>query len=226
MRKFTIWFLIVLCVLTISVGAVAGLEKKAVPSRTKFLMDGKEVAFDVAYNIEDSNYIQLRSVAQLLKGTKSQFNVYWDDDLKQAVIETGVPYTGEKPVIVKKNVYEIGDVVSIKNAEVSIMDVFTISEYQYENGFTYPSPGNVYYGVTFSVLTSEQSWTASNFVGYAKTKNGGVYRSYSQFGDTKIYSNQTTEVTVYYDVDKKDEITEVTVYDRQGYKTISVMEGE
>jgi hypothetical protein len=60
-------------------------------------MDGKEVTFDVAYNIEDSNYIQLRSVAQMLSGTKSQFDVYWDGELKQAVIVTGAVYTGVKP---------------------------------------------------------------------------------------------------------------------------------
>ncbi len=72
-------------------------ETTAMPSRTKFMLDGKEISFDMSYNIEDSNYIQLRSVAQALSGTKSQFNVYWDVVLSQAVIETGKAYTGVAP---------------------------------------------------------------------------------------------------------------------------------
>ncbi|MEA4920307.1 MAG: hypothetical protein VB078_05270 [Clostridiaceae bacterium] len=68
-----------------------------IPSRTAFMIDGKVVAFEKAYLIDgDTNYLQLREVAQKLSGTKSQFNVYWDNNLEQAVIETSVAYTGVK----------------------------------------------------------------------------------------------------------------------------------
>jgi hypothetical protein len=98
MKRILTGVLVIALTITFSVIALASNgEKTAAPSQTKFIMDGKEVTFDVAYNIEDSNYIQLRSVAQTLNGTTSQFNVYWDNDLQQAVIETGKPYTGVKP---------------------------------------------------------------------------------------------------------------------------------
>ena len=64
-------------------------------SSNSFKLDDKVVTFEKAYLIDgDTNYLQLREVAQQLSGTKSQFNVYWDDELKQAVIETGTAYTG------------------------------------------------------------------------------------------------------------------------------------
>ena len=98
MKRILTGVLVIALTITFSVIALASNgEKTATPSQTKFIMDGKEVTFDVAYNIENSNYIQLRSVAQTLNGTTSQFNVYWDNDLRQAVIETGKPYTGVKP---------------------------------------------------------------------------------------------------------------------------------
>lgn len=64
-------------------------------SSTSFKLDDKVVTFEKAYLIDgDTNYLQLREVAEKLSGTKSQFNVYWNDELKQAVIETGTAYTG------------------------------------------------------------------------------------------------------------------------------------
>ena len=57
----------------ISIPSIASeLEKRAVSSQTKFILDDRQITFDAAYNIEDNNYIQLRSVAQMLNGTKSQ----------------------------------------------------------------------------------------------------------------------------------------------------------
>jgi hypothetical protein len=87
--------------LTIALTALAVAsngEKVAAPSQTKLVLDGKEVSMSDAYVIEQSNYLQLRSVAQILSGTQSQFNVYWDAAFNYAVIETGKPYTGVKPV--------------------------------------------------------------------------------------------------------------------------------
>ena len=66
-------------------------------SNTSFKIDGKLVTFEKAYLIDgDTNYLQLREVAEQLSGTKSQFNVYWDAAASKAVIVPGVKYTGVK----------------------------------------------------------------------------------------------------------------------------------
>jgi len=68
-------------------------------SWTKFKMNGEVFSFSDAKLINgDTNYIQLREFAQKLSGTASQFNVYWDNIKKQAVIQPGVSYTGIKYV--------------------------------------------------------------------------------------------------------------------------------
>ncbi|HHW30123.1 MAG TPA: CAP domain-containing protein [Clostridiaceae bacterium] len=68
-------------------------------SDTKFKMNGEVFTFYDARPIDgDTNYIQLREFAQKLSGTPSQFNVYWDNEARQAVIQPGVYYTGEAPV--------------------------------------------------------------------------------------------------------------------------------
>jgi hypothetical protein len=88
---------LLLAISALSVLALAGDgEKIAVQSQTKLFLDGKETSLSSAYVIDESNYIQLKSVAQMLNNTKSQFNVYWDEAQKIAVIETGKPYSGQK----------------------------------------------------------------------------------------------------------------------------------
>lgn len=64
----------------------------AMPSTTSFVMDNKPMSIKQAYIVNGNNYLQLRAIAELLNGTKSQFNVSWDG--KYAVIETGKPYSG------------------------------------------------------------------------------------------------------------------------------------
>lgn len=55
--------------------------------------------YDVWYirDPAEHNYVGIRSFAKWLNGTPSQFNVYWDENLKQVVIEPGAYYTGENP---------------------------------------------------------------------------------------------------------------------------------
>ncbi len=68
-------------------------------SDTKFMMNGEVFSFKDAKLINgDVNYIQLREFAQKLSGTKSQFNVYWDDIAKKVIIHPGKSYTGAKSV--------------------------------------------------------------------------------------------------------------------------------
>lgn len=66
-------------------------------SDTKFKLNGEVFSFSDARLINGStNYIQLREFAQRLSGTASQFNVYWDTAMGQAVIQPGAPYLGTK----------------------------------------------------------------------------------------------------------------------------------
>lgn len=212
--------------LTISVGALAiGNEKTAIPSQTKFVMDGKEVTFDMAYNIEDSNYIQLRSVAQTLNGTKSQFNVYWDDVLKQAVIETGAPYTGVKPVVVEKDVYKVGEIVLMKNAEVTITDVFTTET---RPGGILSQPGETFYGVSFTILSAASPYSNIElhiraFIGGIVTTKGERISDFGQATSTKIYPDQVATGTIYYTIKKDDVVASILLQDLYGNsKTVSV----
>ncbi|HHW00717.1 MAG TPA: RICIN domain-containing protein [Clostridiaceae bacterium] len=64
----------------------------ATPSQTKFVMNGKPISITAAYNINGSNYLQLRAIAAMLNGTAAQFDVIWDG--QYAVIEPGKPYSG------------------------------------------------------------------------------------------------------------------------------------
>lgn len=69
-------------------------------SDTKFKMNGEVFSFSDARLIDGgTNYIQLREFAQKLSGTASQFNVYWDSDAGQAVIQPGLAYTGWPQII-------------------------------------------------------------------------------------------------------------------------------
>ena len=71
--------------------------KDVQPSGTKFKMNGEVFSFAGAKLINGStNYIQLKEFAQKLSGTASQFNLYWDSGLGQAIIQPGMPYVGIK----------------------------------------------------------------------------------------------------------------------------------
>jgi len=219
MRKLMSILLVLVLVLlvTFSIGAVAaGFEKTASPSQTRFVMDGKTITFDNAYNIDGSNYIQLRSVARMLSGTKSQFNVYWDEELQQAVIETGLPYTGVKPVTVVKDVYGIGDKVSMKGIDITITNTQTTTSIQ-SGGVTFTSqPGEVYYGVSFTLLASEQPYSnvpldVYAFISGVTTQKGAQYTTFMQVESTKIALNKAVSGTIYYTIKQTDQIASVGV---------------
>ena len=219
MRKLMGILLVLVLVLlvTFSVGAfAAGFEKTASPSQTRFVMDGKTITFDNAYSIDGSNYIQLRSVARMLSGTKSQFNVYWDEELRQAVIETGLPYTGVKPAPVVKDVYGIGDKVSMKGVDITITNTQTTTSIQ-SGGVTFTSqPGEVYYGVSFTLLASEQPYSnvpldVYAFISGVTTQKGAQYTTFMQTESTKIALNKAVSGTIYYTIKQTDQIASVGV---------------
>lgn len=101
MKKRFICLLLLMCTVlnlfSMVPGAAVGMDDLsnmliAMPSTTSFVMDNKPISVKQAYVVNGNNYLQLRAIAELLNGTKSQFNVYWDG--KYAVIETGKPYSG------------------------------------------------------------------------------------------------------------------------------------
>jgi len=66
-------------------------------SNTSFKLDGAIIKFENAYLIDGgTNYVQLRELADKLKGTASQFSVYWDAEANEAVIVPGVGFTNIK----------------------------------------------------------------------------------------------------------------------------------
>ena len=217
MRKLMGILLVLVLLVTFSVGAFAtGFEKTVAPSQTRFVMDGKTITFDNAYNIDDSNYIQLRSVAQMLSGTKSQFNVYWDEELKQAVIETGLPYTGVKPAPVVKDVYGIGDKVSMKGVDITITNTFTTNSIK-SGGVTLESqPDEVFYGVSFTILASEKPYPnvgldIYSFMSGITTQKGAQYTTFMQTESTKIALNKAVSGTIYYTIKQTNQIASVGV---------------
>ncbi len=97
-------------------------------SGTKFKMNGEVFSFKDAKMVNgDINYIQLREFAQKLSGTASQFNIYWDERIKQAVIQPGLPYTGTKytaPVTVLEEYNSDTDILADGDYYLRIFDKF------------------------------------------------------------------------------------------------------
>jgi hypothetical protein len=180
-------------------------EKKAILSKTKFIMDKGEVSFDTAYNIDDNNYIQLRSIAQMFNGTKSQFNVYWDESLKKAVIETGIKYTGEK-------IYKIGEKVKFDNTEITINKAFKTKSIG-SNGV---QTNYAYYVIDYTIKTSLEpkdcnSWQSSDFFARCNAYSGEKYFGKSSFINEYITPNKEITSTIYFFIKENAEIEYITV---------------
>ena len=226
MRKFISILLVLVLVFSLSaVALTTGSEKTAALSQTVFVMDGKTVTFDKAYNIENSNYIQLRSVAQMLSGTNSQFNVYWDAALGQAVIETGLPYTGvKKPVVVEKDEYHIGDKVIIKNTAITITDVFTTTKLPCGDSFIQTAKDKIFFCFTLTVLTSNPYLTGRishiphDFIEACNGETGKRYGSFNPIktSDYDIYRNEETTMALRFMIPATEKITTITISDGAG----------
>lgn len=63
-------------------------------SPQRFMANGVELQL-AAYNINGSNYVMLRDLAAMLRGTPAQFNVSYDERTNRVVITTGMPYSGD-----------------------------------------------------------------------------------------------------------------------------------
>lgn len=225
MKKLLAGILIVIFIAASSALALASNgEKTAMPSQTTFVMDGKEVSLNSAYAIDGSNYLQLRSVAELLSGTKSQFNVYWDNDLRQAVIETGKPYTGTAPAEVTQpdspQSYKVGDMITLANATICVTKITTAdSTPPDEYGSTLlASSGNTLLCISFEVTTNSLNhnntlWHSIQFIKYATATSGINYEMpFSQY-TPGFGANIKKAATVYIDVPADETIESVVISD-------------
>lgn len=222
MRRITTILLVLVLILGISIPTVASeVEKKAISSHTKFIMDGREVTFDAAYNIEDNNYIQLRSVAQMLNGTKSQFNVYWDDLLKQAVIETGKPFTGNKPIVIENKFRDNINGITINNTQITNIQT---SYTKQVDTLTLENTDKIYVKITFDVLTSNpylrgrSEHFVPDFLKKCEGVSGKVYYTSGIHGslNTDIYQNQKGTIGIYLTIPEKEKIKTITFSDGRG----------
>ena len=111
----------------------------AAPSKTDFVVKGKGVdtvmdapqVVKQAYNINNTNYLQLRAIATLLNRTDAQFNIGWDG--QYAVIEPGKPFTGTvtgSKMQTTKNVRNSGTKFKLGD------EVFSFSDARLINGNT------------------------------------------------------------------------------------------
>lgn len=94
-RRFSATVIVIALLMSITPFAAAITDNgMAYASTQTVLVDGKSVVFQ-AYalkdaNGNDTNYVKIRDVANVLDGTAAQFNVAWHNAIN---IETGKPYT-------------------------------------------------------------------------------------------------------------------------------------
>ena len=228
MKKILTGILIITLIATSSAFALASNgEKTAMPSLTKFVMDGKEVSLDSAYLIDNSNYLQLRSVAELLSGTKSQFNVYWDNDLRQAVIETGKPYTGTAPAEVAQpdspQSYKVGDTITFANATIRMAKITTADSTppdEYGSKFL-ASSGHTLLCINFEVTANDLNynntlWYPIDFIRYATAASGINYEMPFSQGTSGFGANVKKTSAVYIEVPVDETIISVVISDGRG----------
>ena len=103
----------------------------AVPSKKSFVMNGKPVSVTAAYNINETNYLQLRAIAEMLNGTVAQFDVSWDG--QYAVIEPGKPYKG---TVTQTKLQNTTDVRQSGTKFKMNGEVFTFSDARFIDGDT------------------------------------------------------------------------------------------
>lgn len=107
----------------------------AIKINSKVLVDNENVDFD-AYNINGNNYFRLRDLAYILNGTKSQFEINWNDKNKVISIATGEPYTilGDEMSIDDRSLSKVATKTNSKiviNSKENTINTYNIDGYTY-----------------------------------------------------------------------------------------------
>ncbi len=84
--------LLLALVLTFSL-ASAAMAAQVQPTNQNITIDG-EAVYCPAYNIDGYNYVKLRTLASLMRQTKSAFDVQYDEATETVTVTTGKAYTG------------------------------------------------------------------------------------------------------------------------------------
>lgn len=64
----------------------------AIPTSSKVIVNGKEIAFD-SYNIGGNNFFKLRDIAMALSGTTPQFDIVWLSEVQVICLELRKSYS-------------------------------------------------------------------------------------------------------------------------------------
>ncbi|HHV30410.1 MAG TPA: RICIN domain-containing protein [Clostridium sp.] len=165
------------------------------PSQTRFVMNGKPVSVTAAYNIKNTNYLQLRAIASMLNGTAAQFDVGWDG--QYAVIEPGRPYSGTVTAT------RLQSTTNVRNSDTKFKmngEVFSFSDARLIDGDT-----NY---IQLREFAQKLSGTASQFnvywdshAGQAVIQPGLTYTGWPQIietSDDTDSSSEESEKEVYY----------------------------
>lgn len=89
--RFTALLLLTVLMLGTIPGALAAGEVSAQAAGVSLSLNGKSVKLG-AYNIGGSNYVKLRDVAQLLRGTEKGFSVTWRSEDQSISLRSGEDY--------------------------------------------------------------------------------------------------------------------------------------
>lgn len=116
---------------------VGGIKAKL--NNSKVLVNGEEIVFD-AYTIENYNYFKLRDLAKILSGTKKQFEVLWNEELKNIELLSNKPYTeigneltlgdGTDKIGIKNNskIYKDGELLDLKAYTIGNNNYFKLRD--------------------------------------------------------------------------------------------------
>ena len=205
MKKIVLVIILIILIGTGSIKPVCGLEEnikgmdsrvqtsivgvRARPSGQKITVDDEYVDLRV-YNIEGYNYFMLRDLAYVLNGSKSQFEVSWDQEKFEIKIIWGSPYTGFKP---SKNIgdglkeeigYESRAKIYIDGEERSL-GAYTIG------GYTYFKLRDLGSEIGFGVYWDEESKTVRLY----SDKNDLVMNSFKE-GQDIIRENLPADISL------------------------------
>ena len=110
------------------------VNANAVVNRAKVMVDGIEIAFD-AYNINDNTYFKLRDLAQVMNGSKKQFEVVWNNQNQTMNLIPNKAYTSIGTEL-EKNVGNIktlrfSEAIVNKDGQNVTLKSYNISENNY-----------------------------------------------------------------------------------------------